>query len=269
MSDAVVQSAPTAQGARRTKVWVGGLVLLAVAVALAWTPAMRFWRIYRPVRQDLPLPAALWAMDAGQGAQLTARNADDGDLKPLQAHFQSQVHGSYCGVASAVIALQALGAKDVSQADFFTAAAAKVRSEREVFYGGMSLDQLGGLLRAHGAQVRVMHAADSDVASFREEARANVEAPHAGSASSRRDVLLVNYLRKALDQKTGGHVSPVAAYDEETDRFLVLDVSTYKYPPVWVTTDALFKSMNTVDKGANKTRGWVHVRLPAKPGGAS
>jgi Phytochelatin synthase len=36
---------------------------------------------------------------------------------------------------------------------------------------------------------------------------------------------------RAIGQEQGGHISPLAAYDAETDRFLILDVSRYKYPP--------------------------------------
>ena len=44
-----------------------------------------------------------------------------------------------------------------------------------------------------------------------------------------------------------GHISPLAAYDADTDRFLILDVSRFKYPPVWVGTAELFTAMNTTD----------------------
>jgi hypothetical protein len=64
----------------------------------------------------------------------------------------------------------------------------------------------------------------------------------------------------ALGQEIGGHISPLAAYDAKSDRFLVLDVARYKYPPVWVRTADLFGAMNTVDKDNNgKTRGFVLV----------
>ena len=49
--------------------------------------------------------------------------------------------------------------------------------------------------------------------------------------------MLVNYLRSAIGQKTGGHISPLAAYNQETDSFLILDVSRYKYPPIWVKAE--------------------------------
>ena len=72
--------------------------------------------------------------------------------------------------------------------------------------------------------------------------------------------MIVNYLRKAIGQEKGGHISPLAAYDAETDCFLILDVSRYKYPPVWVTASQLFDAMNTPDSdNENKTRGFVLV----------
>ena len=55
-------------------------------------------------------------------------------------------------------------------------------------------------------------------------------------SASRGHFVIVNYLRKALGEQTGGHISPLAAYDGKADRFLILDVARYKYPPVWVKT---------------------------------
>lgn len=213
----------------------------------------RYRRIAFPQKQPLPLHESLWAEHTGQGATLTKRHAADREWVSLRAHFESQIYLTYCGVASAVIALKSVGLKGpgLSQKEFFVPAAERVRSQQSVFYGGMSLAELGGLLRAHGGQARVVHAATSSVEAFRAEARANL--------ARSGDVMLVNYLRSAIAQRSGGHISPVGAYDEQTDRMLIMDVSTYKYPPVWVQTATLFAAMNTVDKGAGASRGWVHV----------
>ena len=63
-----------------------------------------------------------------------------------------------------------------------------------------------------------------------------------------------------MGQQTGGHISPLAAYDAEQDRFLILDVARYKYPPVWVTAEDLFNAMNTTDSdNENRTRGYVLI----------
>jgi hypothetical protein len=53
----------------------------------------------------------------------------------------------------------------------------------------------------------------------------------------------------------------LAAYDADTDRFLILDVSRYKYPPVWVEAEDLFSAMDTPDSdNGNRSRGYVIVR---------
>ena len=78
-------------------------------------------------------------------------------------------------------------------------------------------------------------------------------------------------MRTALGQEKYGHISPLAAYDAKADRFLILDVARYKYPPVWVKTSDLFDAMNTPDpSNGGKTRGYVVVaKSGADPGRAA
>jgi hypothetical protein len=98
----------------------------------------------------------------------------------------------------------------------------------------------------------VHHAADSNLPEFRALAREHLGTPNRH--------VIVNYLRKSLGQEKGGHVSPLAAYDADTDRFLLLDVARYKYPPVWISAAELFNAMNTTDSdNQNRTRGFVLV----------
>ena len=71
-------------------------------------------------------------------------------------------------------------------------------------------------------------------------------------------------LRKAIGEEIGGHISPLGAYDAKADRFLILDVARYKYPPVWVKTGEIFDAMNTPDaSNGDKTRGFVLVTAAA------
>ena len=67
---------------------------------------------------------------------------------------------------------------------------------------------------------RLAHASDDGLGSFRREAAQALSRPG--------DYVLVNYDRKALGQAGPGHISPLGAYDAKTDRFLILDVSSYK-----------------------------------------
>jgi hypothetical protein len=115
----------------------------------------------------------------------------------------------------------------------------------------MTLAQLGGLLTSHGAKVKVYHGSDVDLNQFRFLLVQNL--------SARGNFAIINYLRKSIGQERGGHISPIAAYNQATDRFLILDVSRYKYPPVWVKAVDLWQAIRTIDSDSGKTRGFVLV----------
>ncbi len=140
----------------------------------------------------------------------------------------------------------------VTQSTFFDAAARQVRSELDVTFGGMSLAQLRDLLKAHGVDATLTYASDTTLDAFRQQAEENLKTPG--------DFILVNYQRGAMGQKESGHISPLAAYNAASDRFLILDVAAYKYPPVWVSAQTLWAAMNTLDKSAGHTRGFVIVK---------
>jgi hypothetical protein len=62
------------------------------------------------------------------------------------------------------------------------------------------------------------------------------------------------------NQNVGGALSLPAAYHKQSDRFLIEDVASYKYPPVWASTETLWKAMNTTDSISKKTRDYLVVR---------
>lgn len=59
--------------------------------------------------------------------------------------------------------------------------------------------------------------------------------------------LVVNYARKGVEQKGGGHYAPVAAYDGDSDSFLILDPNNADYLWHWVDATSMIKAMNTID----------------------
>ena len=131
-----------------------------------------------------------------------------------------------------------------------------IRPRALVMQRGMTLDQLGQILSLYPVTVDVRHAEDGGLDAFRKAASEYL--------STKSHFVVVNYLRNALGQQRGGHFSPLAAYDEKSDRFLILDVARYKYPPVWVSAQDLFNAMNTTDSdNDNKTRGYVLVSSAA------
>ncbi len=119
-------------------------------------------------------------------------------------------------------------------------------------FGGMSLPELGGLLAAHDVTVSVHHAEGLSAEAFRAVVERNLASPG--------DYLLVNYQREVLGQYRVGHISPVAAYDAATDRVLIMDTASHRYPPTWVPLPLLVEAMKTVDGAFDLQRGYVEVR---------
>jgi hypothetical protein len=222
------------------------LTLLAAGV---WQAAFSV-----PTFDPAPLPEHLVPLTASEGQRLVVEGADSVDYAPLASMFEAQRRPAFCGVASATTVLNALhGGQHMTQAAFFE----DLPTELRVTFSGMTLDELGALLRKHGATAQVVHADETTLEEFRIRARDNL--------SRSGDYVLVNYQRATLGQREGGHISPLAAYSASTDQFLVLDVAAYRYPPVWVRTADLWNAMNTLDSASGRTRGLVLVELHGIP----
>ena len=219
-----------------------------------------------PPAEMLPLPPSLVGADSDAGERLFLESDARQAYFPLATNFLTQKYQSYCGLASIVMVLNALHlpAPPVPEfAPYRTFTQDNVLDERTdavlprdvLLKKGMTLDQLGGLLALQPLNVEVRHAGDATLDEFRAKAREYL--------GQKDHFVIINYLRMAIGQERGGHISPLAAYDAATDRFLILDVARYKYPPVWVTASDLFDAMNTPDgDNENKTRGYVLIAKP-------
>ena len=213
--------------------------------------------------ETLPLPPNLIGSASSDGEALLI----DADAREayftLASNFLTQKNQAFCGVASMVMVLNAMQLpapavpefdpyRTFTQDNVLDARTEAVLPRETIMKQGMTLDQLGALLAIQPVSVTVHHAADSSLDEFRSKAQEYLAKPN--------QFVVINYLRKAIGQEKGGHISPLAAYDRETDRFLILDVARYKYPPVWVKAAELFAAMNTQDSdNDNKTRGFVLV----------
>ncbi len=207
--------------------------------------------------------AELIPLDSPKGQQWLRESEFNGDFYRLVRFFQPQQNLAYCGVASSAIVLNALpGAKPeggahgaygfFTQENLFTPAVEAVRPRAVVQKRGMTLDQLAGILAVHeGVEVVAVHAGKSKIETLRKTARRVLK--------NKGEYLLVNYLRKAIGQERGGHISPVAAYHAGEDAFLILDVAPFKYPPVWVRGEELWRSLETIDDESGESRGYVVV----------
>jgi len=212
----------------------------------------------------LPLGVDLISLDSDVGEQLLVKSDARRPYVGLSMHFVTQKTQSYCGVASMAMVLNALGVpapttpeyapyRMYTQDNLLNDTTERILPTAILARRGMTLDQLGALLASHGVEAQVRHASDVTVESFRSQALEYLKQPG--------HHVVVNYLRRGLGQERGGHISPLAAYDADSDRFLILDVSRYKYPPVWVKSEHLFAAMNTPDAvNENRSRGFVLVK---------
>ena len=232
--------------------------------------------------------AALVEWSSGESVERLARSSHKTDFFPLSNHFVSQDNKIFCGPASSAMVLNALrlGRKQGLPRDELSIATderawlpegfnpffgkytpnnilnARTKSRLEVLGKpvriegelkadyGLQLAQLAQVLRAHGLEVTVRVVdANADATAVRREIAANLAAAD--------DYVLVNYARKSLGQSGGGHISPLGAYDETSDSFLILDVNPNRAPWVWVKSDDLIGAMRTFDTVEN--RGYLLV----------
>jgi hypothetical protein len=213
--------------------------------------------------QTLKLPDNLVGFTSHDGESYFAESDAREAYFPLASNFLTQKTQAYCGVASIVMVLNALNIpappvpeyepyRTFTQDNLLTPQTDAILPREVLARQGMTLDQIGGIILTQPVKVEVHHAAESSVGEFR-----NLASSYLGEPGH---FVLINYLRRAIGQESGGHISPLGAYDSKTDRFLILDVARYKYPPVWVKTSDIFDAMNTKDAdNANKTRGFVLV----------
>ena len=220
---------------------------------------------------------------SAESAERLFRSSHNQDFFPLSNHFVSQDNKIFCGLASSAMVLNALrlGEKGGLPQDersireeerawlpeglnpFFGKYTAnnvlsdRTKTRREVL--GKPIEIAGELRRDMGLQLRQLgqalrsHRLDVAVRVVDEHARTDMVTREIVENLGRRgDFVLVNYSRKALGQAGGGHISPLGAYDEETDSFLVMDVNPNRAPWVWVESPALVEAMRTLDTVENR-----------------
>lgn len=226
-------------------------VATLVGVACVLFIGLYYW-VSNPKYERLSLPAELISVESPEGKTLLDQSDAKADHEPLIAHFQGQEKQSWCGVASAVTVLNSISTSGTtSQSGFFNACTDQTRTSFRTTFGGIPLDTFATMIRCHDVAPRVIHAEDSTIDEFRRLAVENLRT--AGN------FVVVNYDRGKVGQSPTGHISPISAYHAESDRFLILDVANYKYPPVWVKASALWAAMNTIDSESKRTRGFVLV----------
>lgn len=181
------------------------------------------------------------------------RRAPAPDYWTLSAFYLPQLTSSDCSAAAAAMAVNALrGLPEAASEPVVTekallARVADPRWSAEAAEGGpgVTFDGYAGYLAASlgafglDATVEAVQPADAApeaLARFRDALRRN--------EASGENVVLVYFNQGVLTGDWDGpHISPVGAYDEATDRVLVMDVDREWYVPYWTPAATLLAGM--------------------------
>jgi hypothetical protein len=231
-------------------------VVLGAAVAGHRVGGDAIPELAAPIREVAP---GLIRLDGPEGQRLLFESEAHAAFLPLVSHFETQRSPTHCGPASIAMVLNALEvpAPAYDGHRLFTQHNLELTdpivSDREIERRGMSLAEVAAVMEVYGASVDLRYASASSVDEFRRLAVEQLGNPGRH--------VLVNYSRSGLGQAGPGHASPLGAYDADSDRFLILDVSRYKAPAVWVTTEQLFGAMaEPRAPGSTRSRGFLLVR---------
>lgn len=240
---------------------------------------------------SLEAPAAdLTDWQSSEGLKRLSRSEYKIDFPGLANHFQNQTDKLSCGPATGAVVLNALRlgrgkslqktlpkipfprkymrhlpkdfdprATRYSPKSFMDWKAQKIKSLKEL-YGqpvdnkkdfGLQLRQLHEIFLSHGAGSKLRVADESLLDEV-------IKRELLDNLKTEGDYVVVNYKRQALGQKGGGHISPIGAYDQKTDSFLIMDVNSSRYGWVWAGTEDLIRSMRSFDTKEN--RGYLLIK---------
>lgn len=247
---------------------------------------------YKPSQFSKEKQVVLVSWNSDEGKNRFFRSKYNNDFFQLANHYQPQANPLYCGIASSVIVLnsirsisgkipiqpqfsiqkpKALGGEVVpynlyTQANLLNEITDKVKSRDVIqlknisdkangsqFDPGLKLAELRGVLESYKLSVQPIYA-DLEIKAGADKFRSTIKAV----LQENEKFVLINYKSNLVGQLGSGHISPIGAYDEQSDSVLVLDVAGYQNPWIWIPVKDLYASMHTKD-GA-KYRGYLIVR---------
>jgi Phytochelatin synthase len=201
-------------------------------------------------------PNLVW-FSSKQGKDLLTRSISKHSAEsyfPLSEQFLTQSGPPSCGPATLAMVLNSLnidpGRIWKSPWRWFTE---EMLQSCVPFKGDTTMQHFSLMAECNGASSQTFYASLAHEEFFRSLVKK--------VTSSNDQRLVVCFDRSSLGQTGVGHYSPVAAYDEDTDMVLILDVARFKYPPYWVPVKQLFESMIPMDTSTGKSRGFFVLSM--------
>lgn len=189
----------------------------------------------------------------------------------LSQNYETQITGTYCGIASIVMILNSIGTTKkyrppsssagtflhFDQKNLFDEETSKVYSEKYVGTMGMPFFKLEELLKAQkGISQKSYLGTEISVSDFRKIAS------QALLQNDKENFIILYYDRAVLGMAGSYHVSPICGYNEENDMFLLMDVARFKYETAWVSAEELYKSINVKSNLADGYMGGFVIVSP-------
>jgi len=231
----------------------------------------------------------IWNSD--EGLKRLNRSHFNNDFYQLANFYQPQINPFFCSAATSTIILNALDYGNIpnqkeldtvsqkplskkgiefhlySQKTFFNDKTEVIKkleiielktpkekiNDQEVYDPGLAIADLVKILtQVYKLKAELVYAEKND-----EESIKKFRATAKKILKDKKSFLIINFDGKILGQKTRGHISPIAAYDEESDSLLILDVALHKNQWYFAPLTQVFAAMNTKDE--NQFRGYITV----------
>jgi hypothetical protein len=216
-----------------------------------------------------------------EGKERLSQSAYANHFYTLAHLFERQVKPTYCGIASAVMVLNALRLSKrnlkletrldltlpdkkipfncYTQITFFNDDTLQGKCRKKIegksdggMHVGYNMDELHKTLRLLLLDVKMVKAKEKSakaVGRFRHDLMAYL--------NENRTFVIVNFDGRKLGNQSAGHYSPIVAYHPSTDSCLVMDVASHKNPWFWVTLSAMYEAMHTKD--GKEYRGYMVI----------
>lgn len=237
------------------------LLLISAASSTAFRPmssppSRTFYR-----RQ---LPDTVISFSSAEGKRLFASALAGGGAHtffPLIEQLQTQPEPAFCGLTTLVVCLNALSVDPRRSWKgpwrWYEEAMLNCCVDiEEVKKTGINFSTFACLAKCQGLTVEPVYGSNSTLEEFRNVVRRTCTAVSENDEQPT-SFLIVSYTRKVLSQTGTGHFSPIGAYDEESDRVLVLDTARFKYGLHWVKLPLLFDALLPEDPETGKSRGYM------------
>jgi hypothetical protein len=222
-----------------------------------------------------PLHDGLVSLESEQGRGLLAEAKVGASGEALRSALFAQSHPAFCALATAAVLVRAATDNpSVTELDILSRFSQSALPENWfhfwgfplldrlpervrmgltslIKYDGMPLGAVAEILKANGLQTELYCGTQVSEAQLRDILEM--------AGSSEHTYVLLNVGRKALNQRGKGHFFLFGGSHEASDRALLLEVNSWRYPSAWARVSQLHASIQTTTP-SGQPRGFLVVR---------